>query len=88
MTHLNIKVTGKVQGVWFRRSTLLEAQKLGVSGFVRKEPDGSVYIEAEGNEEQLKALLDWCSHGPELARVDKVESVEGTLAGFTVFQQR
>jgi len=86
--HLNIKVTGKVQGVWFRQSTLEEAQKLGVKGFVRNEPDYSVYIEAEGSEEQLKEFIEWCRKGPQLARVDKLETTESAVKNFTEFKIR
>ena len=46
--HFDITVQGKVQGVWFRDSTMKEAKRLGINGFVRNEPDGSVYVEAEG----------------------------------------
>ena len=44
MKHLNIKVSGKFQGVWFRASTQEEAERLGVNGFVRNEEDGGVYL--------------------------------------------
>ncbi|WP_431293764.1 acylphosphatase [Pedobacter sp. P26] len=50
MKHLNIKVTGKVQGVGFRETTKIIANQMMVNGFVRNEKDGSVYIEAEGEE--------------------------------------
>ena len=49
-----IIVTGKVQGVWFRDSTLKKAHELGVKGFVKNQPDGSVYIEAEGTPSAIK----------------------------------
>ncbi len=84
--HLNIKVIGKVQGVWFRKSTMESAQRLGVKGFVRNEPDGSVYIEAEGSEQQLLEFTAWCKHGPQLARVDKLEISESGLINFSSFR--
>lgn len=59
-----IHVRGYVQGVGFRWSTVREADKRGITGFVKNMPDGSVYIEAEGSEKQLKAFIDWCKEGP------------------------
>jgi len=57
MRHLNIRVSGKVQGVFFRASTKEQADQLGVKGFVRNEPNGDVYIEVEGDEEKLKIFF-------------------------------
>ena len=83
--HISIKVTGRVQGVFYRASTHDEAQRLGLKGFVKNEPDGSVYIEAEGEEAVLDALVAWCRQGPPAARVSNVEIHEGTWKGFTEF---
>lgn len=55
--HLNIKIYGQVQGVFFRASAKEEAEKLGVKIFPRNETDGSVFIEAEGEEEKLKKFV-------------------------------
>ena len=66
---LAIKVSGKVQGVWFRARTREKAQKLGLSGSVWNNPDGSVGIIAEGEEEALQQLLSWCHRGPSRALV-------------------
>ena len=73
MKHVNLKIYGRVQGVCFRRSIKKKAKELGVTGLVRNESDGTVYVEAEGREEDLKKLIKWCHAGPELARVEKVE---------------
>jgi len=87
--HYIIKVFGKVQGVYFRASTQAEAQRLGVTGFVRNEADGSVYIEAEGTTEQVNALIDWCHEGPSRARVERVEhEATSELKDFTDFEIR
>lgn len=59
-----IRVTGRVQGVGFRQACLREARCRGVSGYVKNNSDGSVYIEAEGTEDQLKRLIEWCKGGP------------------------
>ncbi len=83
--HYDIRVYGKVQGVWFRASTRQQARELGLSGFVQNMPDGSVYIEAEGDKEQLDALVAWCRQGPPLARVARVEVQQGPLKGYSDF---
>ena len=57
MKHLKIKVSGKVQGVWFRAATQVEAKRLGISGFVRNEADGGVYLEAEAEAAPLLAYF-------------------------------
>lgn len=59
-----IHVNGYVQGVGFRWRTVREASALGIKGFVRNMPDGSVYIEAEGSARQLRTFVDWCRKGP------------------------
>lgn len=87
MRHLNIKVYGRVQMVLFRDSTRRHAVKLGVKGFVRNEPDSFVYIEAEGDDEQLEKFLAWCKKGPILAKVEKVEVEESSeLKNFIKFE--
>lgn len=66
-------VHGMVQGVGFRYSTQHEAQKLGLTGYVRNMDDGSVEVLACGGEQQVEQLIDWLkAGGPRSARVDKV----------------
>ena len=69
MKSLSIRIGGKVQGVFFRASAKRMADQLGVSGIVRNEPDGSVYIEAEAKAEILDQFVDWCRRGPSGAQV-------------------
>jgi len=76
MTTLSIKVIGKVQGVWFRASAQQKAQALGLEGWVKNEPDGSVLVLVQGSEDKLGSFSEWCHEGPEHARVDKVVSIE------------
>jgi len=66
-------VFGRVQGVWFRDSTRNKASKLNVAGWVKNMPDGSVYLEAEGEEEELKLFEKWLHSGSPMSRVDKVD---------------
>ena len=76
MKHLNIIVKGKVQRVHFRVSTKAVADQLGVKGFVMNRPDGSVYIEAEGEDFELESFLDFCKEGPEDAEVSEIDIKE------------
>lgn len=84
--HLNIRITGLVQGVFFRASTKAVADQLGVKGIIRNLPDGSVYAEAEGDDFSLESFLDWCREGPQGAKVEQVETGEGELRNYRNFE--
>ncbi|MCB1171987.1 MAG: acylphosphatase [Leptospiraceae bacterium] len=86
--HWSITVCGRVQGVYFRQSTLQKARSLALTGYVRNLPNGDVYIEAEGEALQLQELLTWCHAGPPMARVSAVQSQVGTIKNFTDFSVR
>ncbi|MBE8722209.1 acylphosphatase [Sphingobacterium pedocola] len=86
MKHWNIMVTGKVQGVYFRATTKAVADQLGVKGFVLNQPDGKLYIEAEGDDFGLESLVDFCNEGPDRAEVEHVVYEESALKGFTNFE--
>ena len=86
MKHLNITVSGKVQGVAFRFSTKAVADQLSVKGLVKNKPDGTVYIEAEGDDFSLESFLEWCHEGPLQAVVQKVEVVEGEVKNYRNFE--
>lgn len=86
MKHLNIRIKGRVQGVGFRYSALKAAQSFDICGFVRNEPDESVYIEAEGNELNIELFLDWCCREPGFGRVDEIVKNESGLRGFKEFR--
>ena len=73
MKHADIRVVGEVQGVGFRYMTRQKARELGLTGFVRNDPDESVYIEAEGEDEVLKKFLAWCREGLSYTEIKKVE---------------
>lgn len=78
-------VTGRVQGVGYRDWTVGAARGLGLSGWVRNRPEGSVEILADGPEAAIEALVRQCREGPPAARVDDVEvtaSDEQTESGF------
>ena len=81
-------IEGRVQGVWFRESTRKQAEHLGVHGWVRNRREGTVEVVAEGPEESVRKLVDWCHHGPPSARVSRVletaEAFQGEFISFDV----
>jgi acylphosphatase len=71
---LHAVVHGYVQGVFFRDNAQRTAGSMGLTGWVKNTVDGDVEIVAEGEEKDLKKLLAWCHKGPDIARVEKVDS--------------
>ncbi len=86
MKHLNIKIYGKVQGVFYRLTTKAVADQLGVKGFVRNEKDGTVYVEAEGDAFSLEEFLAFCHKGPDKAIIEKVETAENKPKNYQNFE--
>ncbi|WP_270089340.1 acylphosphatase [Sphingobacterium sp. SYP-B4668] len=86
MKHINISIKGKVQGVYFRLTTKAVADQLGIKGFVTNLPDGSVYVEAEGDKFSLDSLIEFCEEGPERAEVEHVSIEDGELKNFHNFE--
>lgn len=84
--HINIKVSGKVQGVSFRAVTKVVADQMGVRGMIRNEQDGSVYIEAEGDDTLLEVFVDWCNEGTDRAKIENVEVTPGELKNYQNFE--
>lgn len=84
--HMDIHVSGTVQGVFFRDSTLQKAVSLGLTGFVRNEDDGRVYIEVEGDDQKLGEFIEWCHRGPPSAQVERVDIAESVLKNFQDFK--
>lgn len=74
MKQLSATVYGKVQGVYFRKNTVENALKLGLTGYAENLKDGSVKVIAEGEESKLEQLLVWLHKGPKDARVEKIKS--------------
>lgn len=73
---LHCIVKGKVQGVFFRAGTQDEAKRLGVTGYAKNLPDGSVEVIASGEREKVLALAEWLKSGPPRATVSEVNSKE------------
>lgn len=85
LKHVSINIEGKVQGVFFRASTKAKAEELNLTGFARNKRDGSVYVEVEGNIEEVDLFIEWCKHGPRLAQVDRCDVSEDLPKGFSNF---
>lgn len=86
MKCVTIIITGNVQGVFFRASAKEAAEQLNIKGFAQNQPDGSVYIEAEGEEDLLTQFIDWCKHGPPRAQVASVDVQEDAVRNFERFE--
>jgi len=83
---IRAKITGRVQGVFFRAKTKQEADRIGIKGWVKNLFDGSVEAVFEGDLEKVAQMTDWCKKGPHLSRVDHVYTeTETTLSGFETF---
>ena len=86
MTSLDVIVRGRVQGVGFRWSARLIAERLGVSGWVRNLPDRSVAAHLEGTADQVKEMVEWLHTGPIGATVESVEVTPATATGAVGFE--
>ena len=87
-TCCRVIVHGRVQGVWFRGSTAAEAQRLGVAGWVRNLPNGTVEALFEGSREAVQAAVRYCERGPSGAVVVRIEQFEEAPQGLTGFSAR
>jgi len=85
MTHLDIKVTGRVQGVGYRNFTENKAREFQLNGIVRNEADGSVYIEVEGDQSALNSFVNALKKGPMMADVQSVSTEQGSIKGYQDF---
>jgi len=83
MSNIRVRliIEGRVQGVWFRESTRKEAVSLGVYGWVKNRPDGTVEALIEGPEDKVKKLVEWCRQGPPYARVTRVHEMQEEWKG-------
>lgn len=85
---VRMRIVGFVQGVYFRATTREQARQLGLTGWVRNCPDGSVEVVAEGEKEPLDSLVAWCHQGPLGAEVERVEvsweSYQGEFTSFSI----
>ncbi len=82
---VSLTITGKVQNVGFRHHTVKQAEKHHIKGYVKNMPDGSVHVDAEGEEENLDHFILWCHEGPTWARVDHVHVQDTQPQGYEKF---
>ena len=75
----HIIVHGRVQGVWFRAGTKEKAEELGLLGWVKNRPEGTVEIHAEGEKQQLEKFIAWCRKGTSAADVTSLD-IDGVMA--------
>jgi acylphosphatase len=68
-----VVVSGRVQGVFFRAEARDRARSLGLAGWVRNNPDGTVEAAFEGDRERVESMIEWCRRGPALAAVDDID---------------
>lgn len=83
-----LTIHGHVQGVGFRYFVMQKAEYFDISGFVKNQQSGIVYIEAEGEPEQLDMFIKACQQGPSHAWVEKVDIQYCPLQGFHGFDRR
>ena len=90
MHRIDVIITGRVQGVWFRKYTQNKARELGLKGWVRNETNGTVSLIAEGDDELLKKLTKWLQRGSPGAKVNTVnvnwEEAQETLKTFEIIR--
>ena len=79
-TVVRLQIHGRVQGVFFRQSTLTEARALGVFGFVRNLDDGTVEAFLAGESAAVEKLIDFCRQGPPYAAVEKIDRFHHQLS--------
>ena len=79
-------IKGRVQKVGYRASALEAALQNNISGIVRNTPDGNVFVDAEGEEDDLQEFIAWCHKGPFWAKVTDIEETEKTLKGYDGFE--
>lgn len=88
MKTVHVRITGKVQGVWFRQSTKQEAETHYITGWIKNTKDGAVEGVFQGAENDVDALLHWCHHGPPLSKVEEVlvDEIDGetTFSTFSI----
>lgn len=73
LRRVHLKISGRVQGVFYRATTSEEAQSRGLTGWVRNMPDGHVEAEVQGTPEKVDELIEECRTGPPMARVEDIE---------------
>jgi len=82
----HIQVSGRVQGVGFRYAASKEARRLQLRGWVQNQPDGSVHLRIQGEEDACMHFISWCHRGPGYAWVERVQVSEESLTALPPFK--
>ena len=85
MKRVRVRVSGRVQGVFYRVTCARLARDAGLGGNVRNLPDGEVEAVFEGSDDAVDTLVEWCRHGPDLARVDRIDVLAEEPVGESTF---
>jgi len=83
---ISLLITGKVQGVGYRYSVKLKAESMAIRGYVRNQPDGSVFVTVQGENTAVENFVKWCYKGPSAALVRGVEKMPGSIEDFSEFK--
>jgi acylphosphatase len=83
---VEVRISGRVQGVSFRVYAAREAGRLGLAGWVRNEPDGSVAAHLEGPSDKVEQMVAWCRQGPPAAVVERVDLEDVAATGAASFE--
>jgi acylphosphatase len=86
MRRVRVRLSGRVQGVFFRASCAERADELGLGGWIQNVPGGGVEAVFEGTESAVAQLVSWCREGPPLARVDRIDVIDEAPAGESGFR--
>jgi acylphosphatase len=86
--NVHVLISGRVQGVWYRTNTKQKADMLSVKGWVKNTEDGCVEAVFEGDEKLVDKMIDWCRHGPPLAKVKNVDVEKQNIVNFDEFEIR
>ncbi len=88
-TQVKVVISGKVQGVFYRAHTQNTADRLGIKGYVKNLANGSVEAVFEGDQPAIDQMINWCHKGPEMSRVENVQTQEiKPLTNFKIFEIR
>ena len=87
-TARRLVIHGRVQGVWYRDWTVQAARSLGLRGWVRNCPDGTVEAMLEGDEETVREMVRRMHEGPPAARVDRIDEAAARVSGLAAFSRK
>ena len=83
---VDVRITGRVQGVWFRKYTKEAADRIGLTGTVQNEDTDAVHCIAQGTEDQIEEFLQFCKNGSPLSKVERVIVKNHPIMGFEGFE--